>query len=83
MERREKQAAKQATTANPAYVPPGDADSRKLMTICRSNSAKVSAENQLWTARYAPQTLKEICGNKGQVEKLQDWLSSWSVIPTT
>ncbi|KAI0655304.1 DNA replication factor C, large subunit [Cubamyces menziesii] len=58
MERREKQAAKQATTANP--------------------TAKVSAENQLWTARYAPQTLKEICGNKGQVEKLQDWLSSWS-----
>ncbi|KAH9887675.1 DNA replication factor C large subunit [Cubamyces lactineus] len=41
-------------------------------------SAKISAENQLWTARYAPQTLKEICGNKGQVEKLQDWLGSWS-----
>ncbi|KAI0333409.1 DNA replication factor C, large subunit [Cubamyces sp. BRFM 1775] len=42
------------------------------------SSAKTSAENQLWTARYAPQTLKEICGNKGQVEKLQDWLGSWS-----
>lgn len=35
--------------------------------------------SQLWTTRYAPQTLKEICGNKGQVEKLQQWLHDWSV----
>ncbi|KAI0637521.1 replication factor RFC1 C terminal domain-containing protein [Trametes polyzona] len=41
-------------------------------------SAKPDPANQLWTARYAPQTLKEICGNKGQVEKLQDWLGSWA-----
>ncbi|KAI0054114.1 DNA replication factor C large subunit [Auriscalpium vulgare] len=34
---------------------------------------------QLWTDRYAPQALKEICGNKGQVEKLQTWLASWPV----
>ncbi|OSD01923.1 DNA replication factor C, large subunit [Trametes coccinea BRFM310] len=41
-------------------------------------SAKPAPLNQLWTARYAPQTLKEICGNKGQVEKLLEWLNSWS-----
>ena len=35
--------------------------------------------SQLWTTRYAPRTLKEICGNKGQVEKLQQWLHDWSV----
>ncbi|KAF8185193.1 purine nucleotide binding protein [Pholiota molesta] len=29
---------------------------------------------QLWTVRYAPQNIKDICGNKGQVEKLQQWL---------
>lgn len=34
---------------------------------------------QLWTVRYAPQHLKDICGNKGQVEKLQQWLHDWSV----
>lgn len=34
---------------------------------------------QLWTVRYAPQNLKEICGNKGQVEKLQQWLHDWYV----
>ncbi|TFK53303.1 DNA replication factor C, large subunit [Heliocybe sulcata] len=40
--------------------------------------AKVyDASTQLWTVRYAPQTLKEICGNKGQVEKLQQWLQDW------
>jgi replication factor C subunit 1 len=33
---------------------------------------------QLWTTRYAPKTLKEICGNKGQIEKLQQWLEDWS-----
>lgn len=32
---------------------------------------------QLWTTRYAPQSLKEICGNKGQIEKLLQWLKDW------
>ena len=40
-------------------------------------SAKPAAANQLWTDRYAPQTLKEICGNKSQVERLQEWLTDW------
>ncbi|EPQ59834.1 DNA replication factor C, large subunit [Gloeophyllum trabeum ATCC 11539] len=41
-------------------------------------SAKaVDTSTQLWTVRYAPQTLKEICGNKGQVEKLLLWLQDW------
>ncbi|KAI0352482.1 DNA replication factor C, large subunit [Trametes cingulata] len=66
MERREKVAAKEAVAGPAARV------------LMMSGRAKPSAANQLWTARYAPQTLKEICGNKGQVEKLQDWLNSWS-----
>ncbi|KAF3911457.1 hypothetical protein ABW20_dc0105512 [Dactylellina cionopaga] len=32
---------------------------------------------QLWTVKYSPGTMKEICGNKGQVEKLQKWLQNW------
>ncbi|KAK9351273.1 replication factor RFC1 C terminal domain-containing protein [Lipomyces doorenjongii] len=31
----------------------------------------------LWTDKYAPTSLKDICGNKGLVAKLQDWLSKW------
>lgn len=37
----------------------------------------VDPSTQLWTVRYAPQNLKEICGNKGQVDKLQQWLHDW------
>lgn len=40
----------------------------------------VGLESMLWTDRYAPQTLKEVCGNKSQVEKLQKWLRDWCVI---
>ena len=45
--------------------------------VC-SPSVKADVASQLWTTRYAPRTLKEICGNKGQVEKLQQWLHDWS-----
>ncbi len=41
------------------------------------SAAKPAATNQLWTDRYAPQTLKEVCGNKSNIEKLQAWLGSW------
>ena len=37
----------------------------------------VNPSTQLWTVRYAPQNLKEICGNKAQVDKLQQWLHDW------
>jgi replication factor C subunit 1 len=37
----------------------------------------IDPKTQLWTVRYAPQNLKEVCGNKGQVEKLQQWLHDW------
>ncbi|KAJ7499567.1 replication factor RFC1 C terminal domain-containing protein [Mycena latifolia] len=42
-----------------------------------SSVKAVDPSSQLWTTRYAPQNLKEICGNKGQVEKLQQWLKDW------
>ena len=50
-------------------------DMEKREKMVGSNQRDTS--NQLWTDRYAPQTLKEVCGNKGQVEKLQQWLSDW------
>src|SRR5882762_5349912 len=43
-------------------------------------SKRVNASTQLWTDRYAPQSVKEICGNKGQIEKLQAWLRDWFVM---
>ncbi|KAK8845500.1 hypothetical protein IAR55_006213 [Kwoniella newhampshirensis] len=35
------------------------------------------ASAQLWTTKYAPQNLKEICGNKAPVERLGLWLQEW------
>lgn len=34
-------------------------------------------DSQLWTEKYAPTSIKDICGNKGLVEKLQRWLRDW------
>lgn len=37
----------------------------------------VGPDNRLWTVKYAPTQLAQICGNKGQVEKLQEWLHDY------
>lgn len=34
-------------------------------------------DSRLWTVKYAPTAMNMICGNKGQVEKLQAWLRAW------
>lgn len=36
-----------------------------------------AASSQLWTTKYAPTKLSEICGNKAPVERLAAWLESW------
>ncbi|KAG5437507.1 hypothetical protein PCANB_000935 [Pneumocystis canis] len=41
--------------------------------IPKSQGIQKSQSYQLWTTKYAPQTFKEICGNKSLVEKLQKW----------
>ncbi|KAJ6516502.1 replication factor RFC1 C terminal domain-containing protein [Mycena sanguinolenta] len=51
----------------------------KEMETREKKAAKTAdPSSQLWTTRYAPQNIREICGNKGQVEKLQQWLQDWS-----
>jgi replication factor C subunit 1 len=37
----------------------------------------VPSTSQLWTSKYAPTTMAQICGNKGQVEKIASWLKGW------
>ncbi|KAK5019459.1 replication factor RFC1 C terminal domain-containing protein [Cryomyces antarcticus] len=34
-------------------------------------------DTRLWTVKYAPSQITQICGNKTQVEKLQRWLRSF------
>jgi len=44
----------------------------------KAKGAVSQDEGQLWTTKYAPSKMTDICGNKGQVEKLQKWLRGWS-----
>ena len=38
-----------------------------------------TSDSRLWTVKYAPTATSMICGNKGQVEKLQAWLRAWPI----
>ncbi|KAF8645376.1 hypothetical protein AX16_007878 [Volvariella volvacea WC 439] len=51
---------------------------REAAAVKASGEKAMDVSSQLWTVRYAPQNLKEICGNKSQVEKLHQWLVDWS-----
>lgn len=47
-------------------------------TFTKSGTASSTPiDSRLWTVKYAPTTTSQICGNKGQVEKLQAWLRAW------
>ncbi len=46
----------------------------------RAIDISASTDSRLWTVKYAPTATNMICGNKGQVEKLQAWLRAWPVI---
>jgi len=41
-----------------------------------SKSGKKST-GQLWTVKYAPKCLGDLCGNKSQIDKVQAWLHDW------
>jgi replication factor C subunit 1 len=78
MEAREKAAKATGSKVVRGYV--NDFTSAQCRGSDEDNRGKnVDPKTQLWTDRYAPQTLKEICGNKGQVEKLLQWLNDWFV----
>lgn len=46
-------------------------------TKSKGKGAAQKEADQLWTVKYAPTQIAQICGNKGQVEKLQLWLRNW------
>ncbi|GKZ39050.1 hypothetical protein AbraIFM66950_011732, partial [Aspergillus brasiliensis] len=43
----------------------------------RSTTQSTKIDDRLWTTKYAPTSINMICGNKGVVEKLQNWLRDW------
>ncbi|GAA5961951.1 hypothetical protein JCM8115_001625 [Rhodotorula mucilaginosa] len=49
-------------------------EAAKALTLAKDAPEHLT---QLWTTKYAPQRLADICGNKSQVEKLKKWLENW------
>ncbi|KAF9893731.1 hypothetical protein FE257_009901 [Aspergillus nanangensis] len=54
-------------------------EKRKAKANDRGKEEKGAAniDDRLWTTKYAPSSMNMICGNKGQVERLQAWLRNW------
>jgi replication factor C subunit 1 len=69
MEKEEKQRLKDLKAAEAA-------SGRKTASAvtAAAQSAGPAVDSRLWTTKYAPSTLAQICGNKTTVEKLQRWL---------
>lgn len=53
-------------------------EEKKIQTAAKEMAPQTDAPmGQLWTNKYAPRQLKELVGNKSNVEKLQAWLRDW------
>ncbi|KAG7562255.1 hypothetical protein FFLO_02341 [Filobasidium floriforme] len=79
-EKAEKQMKEEAKRMEKEEQATEKAQARKAVVAGREGIAAKrgpALSSQLWTTKYAPKTLKEICGNKGLVEKLGTWLEAW------
>ncbi|SMN20231.1 similar to Saccharomyces cerevisiae YOR217W RFC1 Subunit of heteropentameric Replication factor C (RF-C) [Maudiozyma saulgeensis] len=47
-----------------------------------SKDEQVREQDKLWTTKYAPTSLQQICGNKSAVTKLTNWLTNWETNKT-
>lgn len=72
----EEEDRKTANIANPAKDD-ANGGSRVAPSNVSGSSHSPKRDSRLWTAKYAPTATSMICGNKGQVEKLQTWLRGW------
>ena len=75
MDKEEKRRAKEAEKAEQARR---DAlAARGSASAMAAPPKPVDTSSLLWTSRYAPTAVNQICGNKAQVEKIQSWLKGW------
>ncbi|PWN47197.1 DNA replication factor C, large subunit [Violaceomyces palustris] len=49
----------------------------KEMGAPAASSGPVDTTGMLWTVKYAPRNVKDLVGNKTNIEKLQQWLRAW------
>ncbi|KAK4506807.1 hypothetical protein PRZ48_000540 [Zasmidium cellare] len=71
----EKQERARLAAAKPK--PQQGASSKDDSQTSKGKASAQGPDTRLWTVRYAPQSLGQICGNKAPVEKLQRWLRAF------
>ncbi|ODQ77642.1 hypothetical protein BABINDRAFT_163359 [Babjeviella inositovora NRRL Y-12698] len=56
------------------------ADAARASLSVRAEPARrvIPSSEKLWTTKYAPTDLNQLCGNKGSIAKLRMWLTNWS-----
>jgi replication factor C subunit 1 len=55
----------------------GGAGACSSKSASSAKPAPAGPDSRLWTVKYAPTSISQICGNKSQVEKLQNWLRNF------
>ncbi|GEQ69914.1 hypothetical protein JCM33374_g3590 [Metschnikowia sp. JCM 33374] len=89
----EREAKRRKTAAAAAKAAEDAVKSSEAKPSVKSESSKSSAvpprsapaipkreipnSEKLWTVKYAPDSLSQICGNKSSVAKLKSWLEKW------
>lgn len=69
--------AKLAATAVSSSTSTSSSQKGHSISPPSSQLKDVPAKDKLWTDRHAPTDISQLCGNKGQIRKLQEWLENW------
>lgn len=77
IEQEEKQKAAEAKAKSTPQKTSTKTSTETATATATPASSQPEADGRLWTTKYAPSSMNMICGNKGQVEKLQAWLRNW------
>ncbi|KAK8165626.1 replication factor RFC1 C terminal domain-containing protein [Phyllosticta citrichinensis] len=70
-------ASRQQSDKGPASSTPSSQLKGSQRQSSQPQSSQSGPDNRLWTVKYAPTQVTQICGNKGAVEKLQRWLRNF------
>ncbi|KZF20000.1 DNA replication factor C, large subunit [Xylona heveae TC161] len=77
MERQERRAGGAGGSRGTTAPKAGGANAGGAGKAAGASSQKTHVDSRLWTVKYSPQSMQQICGNKGQVERLGRWLKKW------
>lgn len=84
LEEQEREAIRQAEEMDREEKQKKMAREREMAKLKKQNPNSITTtrepvreQDKLWTVKYAPTSLQQVCGNKTSVNKLKTWLSNW------